>query len=105
MRLTNGWNRFIYRLWAPIYDATVGRAFWPGRLRALELLAPQPGERVLLPGVGTGADLRLLPAGVQAVGIDLSPHMLARARRQRPRWRARVSLVQGDAQGLLVAEQ
>jgi hypothetical protein len=37
------------------------------------------GQRVLLPGVGTGADLPLLPAGTCAIGVDLSPAMLARA--------------------------
>ena len=73
MKMTNRWNRFIYRLWAPIYDSTVNLFFMPGRKRALDLLNLQPGECVLLVGVGTGADLPLLPAGVDATGIDLSP--------------------------------
>jgi phosphatidylethanolamine/phosphatidyl-N-methylethanolamine N-methyltransferase len=64
MKMTNHWNRIIYRLWAPLYDATVGHFFLPGRRRAIELLNLQPGERVLLVGVGTGADLALLPPGV-----------------------------------------
>ena len=84
MKMTNRWNRFIYRLWAPVYDATVGRFFLPGRKRAIELLDLQPGERVLLVGVGTGADLLLLPQGVRAIGVDISPDMLARARRKLP---------------------
>src|SRR5512137_204275 len=82
MKMTNRWNQFIYRLWAPVYDATVGHFFLPGRERAMELLNLQPGERVLLVGVGTGADLPLLPAGVTATGIDLSPDMLAKARQK-----------------------
>ncbi|MBL8056637.1 MAG: methyltransferase domain-containing protein [Anaerolineales bacterium] len=101
MPMTNAGNRFIYRLWAPIYDATVNRFFRPGRRRALAVLAPQPGERILLVGVGTGADLPLLPAGVTAVGLDLSPHMLARARRKLAQIPAAVSLVQADAQAAL----
>ncbi len=32
MKMTNRWNRIIYRLWAPVYDATVGRFFLPGRM-------------------------------------------------------------------------
>ena len=86
MKLTNKWNRFIYRLWAPVYDVTVNRAFRPGRKRTLEVLALQPGERVLIAGIGTGEDLLLLPAGVQAVGIDISPEMLSKARGKLRRW-------------------
>jgi phosphatidylethanolamine/phosphatidyl-N-methylethanolamine N-methyltransferase len=102
MKMTNRWNQFIYRLWAPIYDATVNHFFTPGRKRALELLDLQPGEKVLLIGVGTGADLPFLPAGVYATGIDLSPEMLAQARLKLNHCPATVKLIQGDAQALLV---
>ena len=104
MKMNNRWNQFIYRLWAPIYDATVNHIFMPGRKRALELLALQPGERVLLVGVGTGADLPLLPEGVAATGIDISPEMLARARKKLPLPGREVILLQRDAQQLQVDE-
>jgi ubiquinone/menaquinone biosynthesis C-methylase UbiE len=104
MKMSNRWNRFIYRLWAPIYDSTVNRIFLPGRKRALHLLDLQPGEKVLLVGVGTGADLPLLPAGVDATGIDLSPDMLAQARLKRASGLVAVKLILGDAQTLLVDE-
>jgi len=104
MKMTNRWNRFIYRLWAPVYDASVGHFFLPGRKRALQMLDLQPGERVLLVGVGTGADLPLLPQGVRAVGVDLSPAMLSRAQRRLPLPGREVTLLQGDAQKLLVEE-
>lgn len=104
MKMTNRWNRTIYRLWAPVYDATVGHFFLPGRKRALALLDLQPGERLLLVGVGTGADLPLLPEGVEAVGVDLSPEMLGRARALLPLPGRTVTLLQGDAQRLLVDE-
>jgi phosphatidylethanolamine/phosphatidyl-N-methylethanolamine N-methyltransferase len=71
MRMTNRWNQFIYRIWAPIYDAALGHFFMPGRKRALELLNLKPGEKVLLVGIGTGADLPFMPAGVDAIGVDL----------------------------------
>ncbi len=102
MKMTNRWNRFIYSLWAPIYDQTVDRIFHPGRKRAIDLLNLQAGEKVLLVGVGTGADLPLLPEGVEAVGIDISPDMLARARAKLPLGGRKVELKQGDAQCLLV---
>jgi len=104
MRMTNRWNQFIYRIWAPIYDAALGHFFMPGRKRALELLNLKPGEKVLLVGIGTGADLPFLPAGVDAIGVDLSPEMLARARLKLDHCPATVKLIQGDAQTLLVEE-
>jgi phosphatidylethanolamine/phosphatidyl-N-methylethanolamine N-methyltransferase len=100
MPLTNRWNRFIYRLWAPIYDQAFKRLFAAGRRQAIAALAAQPGERLLLAGIGTGADLPLLPSGVQVVGLDLSPAMLARARARRDREHANVLLIQADAQAL-----
>jgi phosphatidylethanolamine/phosphatidyl-N-methylethanolamine N-methyltransferase len=104
MKLTNRWNQFIYRLWAPIYDSTVNHVFMPGRKRALELLALRSGERVIIVGVGTGADFPLLPQGVDATGVDLSPDMLAKARLKLDRYPVSVKLIQGDAQTLLVDE-
>jgi phosphatidylethanolamine/phosphatidyl-N-methylethanolamine N-methyltransferase len=104
MKMTNRWNQFIYRLWVLVYDATVRRFFLPGRERAMELLSLQPGECVLLVGVGIGADLPLLPAGGTATGIDLSPDMLTKARQKLPLPERDVTLLQGDAQQLLVDE-
>ena len=63
MKMTNRWNQFVYRLWAPVYDSTVGYFFLPGRRRAIELLDLQPGERVLLVGVGTGCRLTATTPG------------------------------------------
>jgi phosphatidylethanolamine/phosphatidyl-N-methylethanolamine N-methyltransferase len=102
MKMTNRWNRVIYHLWAPVYDAFLEGLFHAGRKRAMECLALRPGERVLLVGVGTGADLSLLPPGVQAVGVDISPEMLRRARAKLPLAGRSVELIQGDAQELLV---
>jgi ubiquinone/menaquinone biosynthesis C-methylase UbiE len=76
----------------------------PGRKRAMDLLNLKAGERVLIVGVGTGADLPLLPAGVDVTGIDISPEMLAKARLKLDRCMATVKLIQGDAQTLLVEE-
>lgn len=105
MPLSNRWNRFIYSLWSPIYDAVTGRVFMPGRLLAHELLALQPGENVLLVGVGTGADLPLLPAHVTAIALDFSPHMLAKAQGILSGCRARIQLIRADAQTSLMAER
>lgn len=97
---SNRWNLIIYRVWAPIYDRALEGVFRPGRAAAARALALQPGERVILVGVGTGQDLPLLPAGVTAVGIDLSEPMLARARRRALTAQSTLTLRQGDAADL-----
>lgn len=73
------WQRLRYTLWSPIYDLVV-RPLQQARQRSIAVLALRPGDRVLVPGVGTGEDLRLMPAGVSVVGADLTPAMLGRAR-------------------------
>jgi ubiquinone/menaquinone biosynthesis C-methylase UbiE len=103
LKVTNHHNRIIYRLWSPVYDGLFDRHFAaPGRKRALEVLNLQPGERVLIPGIGTGADLPLLPAGICALGIDLSPEMLRRAKHRLPLPDKEIALAIGDAQCLSV---
>lgn len=104
MRVTNRWNRIVYHLWAPVYDLVFDRlAFAQLRRQSMQALSLQPGERAVLPGVGTGTDLPLLPAGVLAIAIDLSPHMLAQAQQKLAASAAAVLLVQGDAAHLPVA--
>jgi phosphatidylethanolamine/phosphatidyl-N-methylethanolamine N-methyltransferase len=45
----------------------------------VDLLDLSPGERILLPGVGTGLDLAALPCDVHVVAADLSSAMLQQA--------------------------
>ena len=101
MKMTNMHNLAVYKFWAPIYDSTVK----PGRQRALDILALKPNEKVLIEGAGTGDDFHLLPDGIEATAIDISPDMLAKARIKLAKSRARITLIQGDAQTLLVPEE
>jgi ubiquinone/menaquinone biosynthesis C-methylase UbiE len=103
MKMTNQRNQVIYRRWARLYDATVARLFMPGRRRLLDLLNLQPGGTVLLSGVGTGEDLPFLPGDVFVLGIDLSSHMLSRARPKLRGCHASALLAQADAQRLPVS--
>ena len=49
--------------------------------RLLDLLAPQPGERILDLGCGTGhLTAKIAEAGAEVVGIDSSSEMVAEAR-------------------------
>lgn len=75
---TNSWNRLRYSLYAPVYDV-VARRLNAGRQRSIALLDLQPGERLIVPGCGTGLDFDHLPAGVEMVAGDLTPAMVERA--------------------------
>lgn len=75
---SNAWIRFRYRLWAPHYDRVT--RFPRERRRSIELLALRPGERLVIIGCGTGADLPFVPADVEVLALDLSPDMLRQAR-------------------------
>ncbi len=76
--------RAAYAFWAPLYDTIVG-GVGHARRRSIELLAPRPGERVLLVGVGTGLDLPHLPPHAAYEAVDLTPAMLRRAERRAAR--------------------
>ena len=89
------WNRLRYTLWAPFYDRVA--IFRRQRRRSIDLLGLQTGERVLVVGAGTGADLPFIPAGVEVLATDLTPAMLARAR---PRVRPGIELRVMDGQAL-----
>jgi phosphatidylethanolamine/phosphatidyl-N-methylethanolamine N-methyltransferase len=92
-------NRWRYSLYAPIYDR-LAAVFTATRRRAIDQLALQPGERVLIVGCGTGLDLEFIPPTVRVTGIDVSPGMLARAQRRAERLEHRADLRVGDAREL-----
>ena len=99
MKRTNAWNRLTYTLWAPFYDILVGAPIISrARRRAIEALDQTAGERLLLVGIGTGADIPLLRAGVEAIGIDLTTAMLKRAQRTASALGHEVQLVECDAE-------
>ncbi|KJR42787.1 phosphatidylethanolamine N-methyltransferase [Candidatus Magnetoovum chiemensis] len=48
----------------------------PWRKKAIKMLNFNPGDKVIIPGVGSGHDLTMLPKDVETVGIDISDVML-----------------------------
>jgi ubiquinone/menaquinone biosynthesis C-methylase UbiE len=93
-RRTGGFAR--YQRVAPFYDL-LDLAFEYGRYRSLR---PRMFEglsgTILDAGVGTGRNLPYYPKACRVIGIDLSPAMLARARRRRDRLGAEVELLEMD---------
>lgn len=95
-----------YRRYARHYDAIFGAIFDPGRRVIVDKMDPQPGERILEVGVGTGISLAYYPEHVSVVGIDLSPHMLERAeQRVADAALANVSLEVMDAENMTYANR
>jgi ubiquinone/menaquinone biosynthesis C-methylase UbiE len=71
-----------YQRIAPFYDL-LDLPFEYSRYRRLRpLLFEGLSGRLLDAGVGTGRNFPFYPSGAQVVGIDLSPAMLARAKRR-----------------------
>jgi len=93
-------NAFVERVYGKlswVYDLAFGPILQPGRRRALTLMAPGKGTRVLEVGVGTGIGLSLYPHGCHVTGIDFSPQMLERAGERVAREGLSTQLFQMDA--------
>lgn len=79
-------NRAFYDRISAAYDLLSDASERSARLSGLEALAVQPGERVLELGFGTGNEILDLAAKVGAggrvCGVDISPGMLAVARKK-----------------------
>lgn len=93
------WSRTRWRLYAPVYDAAV-RPLEGGRRRAVELLAPEAGDRILIPACGTGPDFRHLPKRASITALDAVPAMARRASSRARALGIDVHTLVGDARAL-----
>ena len=96
---SNWWNRIRYGLYAPVYD-WVAKPFESGRKRAIERIDPQPDDRILILGCGTGLDLQYLPPNASVTAIDVSEGMVERTERRADSLGMNVDARVGDAQSL-----
>jgi SAM-dependent methyltransferase len=84
-----------YDLWADTYDQTPNPVVAMDSRHTLNLLNPQPGQKILDAGCGTGRNLtRIRGAGAKPCGLDFSLGMLRVAKRAVPD----VPLFQADLQ-------
>lgn len=96
---TNGPAR-IYDRVASVYDLYSGPMERMGGARRRRRLLGQVAGKVLEVGVGTGLNLEHYPPGADVTGIDISPRMLARARRRAEDATAEVVLEVADIEDL-----
>src|SRR5690606_35431941 len=85
---------------APRYDRSMGwfeRTLFAG---GREWVCSRARGEVLELAVGTGLNLPFYPDDVRLTGVDLSPEMLAVARRRAADLRRRIELTEADASAL-----
>lgn len=80
--MNNKWNKVIYKLWSPVYDSIFNAGYFlKARQKVFQDMAFIPQQRILVVGVGTGADLQLINhLDLNITAIDYSQDMLAKAK-------------------------
>lgn len=98
--MNNRWNRLIYKGWSPIYERIFNSGmFLKARRHIFRDINLKQGSKVLLVGVGTGADLPyFLNRGYQITAIDYSLDMLNVAKERYKD--SSINFLQMDAQHL-----
>lgn len=89
-----------YTLIAPVYDALVRPLMRSAREQSLKQLAGTTGADILIPGIGSGLDIPLLPKGNRYTGLDANSAMLAKAKHAAREAQADVELLRGNAMSL-----
>jgi phosphatidylethanolamine/phosphatidyl-N-methylethanolamine N-methyltransferase len=88
----------MYDVWSKFYDYSFGACVRRRQWKAVQTLDAKAGDKVLDLGVGTGMTLAHYPKDVEVVGLDLSPGMLAKAKKKVAALELEnVRLVLGDA--------
>jgi phosphatidylethanolamine/phosphatidyl-N-methylethanolamine N-methyltransferase len=72
-------QRRVYERWAPFYDRVYNKLLSDAHRKTAQAAAAA-GPDILEVGVGTGLVLPYYPKDSRVVGVDLSQHMLERAR-------------------------
>lgn len=93
-------TRGRYERIAPLYDLLEIAAETKYLRWRKELWSLVRGPKVLEVGVGTGKNMPFYPESAEITGVDLTPGMLARARKRASKLNLSVTLEQGDVQAL-----
>ena len=82
--MNNTWNKVIYTLWSPVYDTIFNAGYFlEARKKVFQNMAFTRLQKILVVGVGTGADLELIyQRGLNITAIDYSQSMLNKAKKK-----------------------
>ena len=70
-----------YKLVSGFYDYTFGQIFRPGQKKLVSMMECTPKDKVLEIGIGTGTSYKYYPMETEVTGIDISPDMLEKAKK------------------------
>ena len=70
-----------YKRVSSFYDYTFGQVFRPGQKKLVSMMNCSENEKVLEIGIGTGTSLKYYPPETFVTGIDISPDMLEKAKK------------------------
>ncbi|QDX95607.1 class I SAM-dependent methyltransferase [Brevibacillus laterosporus] len=104
--MNNSWNKFIYRIGAPFYDALFNSgSFLRARKQVFDDLPLRAGQHILIVGVGTGADLCFFAKqDIQITAIDISSSMISQAK-EKVSTQMNIDFIEMDAQHLLFPDK
>ena len=70
-----------YKRVSSFYDYTFGQVFRPGQRKLVSMMNCSDNDKVLEIGIGTGTSFKYYPPETFVTGIDISPDMLERAKK------------------------
>ena len=70
-----------YKRVSGFYDYTFGQIFRPGQKKLVSMMECTPSDKVLEIGIGTGTSYKYYPMATEVTGIDISPDMLEKAKK------------------------
>ncbi len=76
-QLKNIFKQLSFNTFIPYFYPIIMMPLKHWRKKAIAMLNFLPGDRVLIPGVGSGHDILYIPDNVQVVGIDISDVMMS----------------------------
>ena len=70
-----------YKRVSSFYDYTFGQVFRPGQKKLVSMMNCSQNDKVLEIGIGTGTSFKYYPSETSVTGIDISPDMLEKAKK------------------------